>query len=115
MVVPGDQVFDTIIAMVIAIFAFGLLAAYMPAAERPVSSTVPRLKMVGAVTPAHLDSYLVQVMPSEFGVQRPWHFPVTAPIKWCRRRNSKRTEEPAALDAVVVVRSHDPADAERHA
>ena len=53
MLVPGDQVCDAIIAMAIAIAVFGVLAMYVS-----------------------------QVVPSEFGVRRPWHFIVTDPIKW---------------------------------
>jgi len=42
MVVPGDQVFDTIIAMVIAIVAYGLLAAYVGGAGQNVARAQTR-------------------------------------------------------------------------
>jgi len=57
MVVPGNEVFTAIIAMLIEFFVVGLLAAY-----------------------------LTLVLPTEFGVRRPWHFPVTDPYRYLRRR-----------------------------
>ena len=36
-----------------------------------------------------LHRYCFQVIPTEFGVARPWHFIVTDPIKWLHRRTTK--------------------------
>jgi hypothetical protein len=56
MVVPGDEVFSAIIAMLLQILILGVLSLY-----------------------------LSLVLPSEFGIQRPWHFPITDLIKLVKR------------------------------
>eukprot|EP00160_Parvularia_atlantis_P010481 Unigene2049_Nuclearia_a/m.6373 Unigene2049_Nuclearia_a/g.6373 ORF Unigene2049_Nuclearia_a/g.6373 Unigene2049_Nuclearia_a/m.6373 type:complete len:631 (-) Unigene2049_Nuclearia_a:124-2016(-) len=56
MIKPGDEVYDTIVALIIAIFLLFFVAIY-----------------------------LFEVLPSEFGVRKPWHYPVTFPIAWFRR------------------------------
>ena len=51
--------------------------------------------------------YCFQVVPSEFGVSRPWHFVVTDPIKWLRRRSKKAAT--LHTDAAVTKVETDPA------
>ncbi|KAI8848836.1 hypothetical protein BC829DRAFT_207092 [Chytridium lagenaria] len=55
----GDEVFTATMFLVVGYFVFGLLALYFSA-----------------------------VLPSDFGIQRPWHFPVTDLITLCRRSRS---------------------------
>nr|KAJ3412372.1 hypothetical protein HK105_002369 [Polyrhizophydium stewartii] len=38
-----------------------------------------------------LSTYLSAVLPSEFGVRRPWHFPITAPLKALQRSSHTKT------------------------
>ncbi|KAI9002146.1 hypothetical protein DFJ74DRAFT_696885 [Hyaloraphidium curvatum] len=67
MLAPPDQVGVALIFMVFEIPIYLLLAAYFNA-----------------------------VFPTEFGVQKPWHFPITDPIKWCMGRSKKRSADPEA-------------------
>ncbi|RKP06539.1 P-loop containing nucleoside triphosphate hydrolase protein, partial [Thamnocephalis sphaerospora] len=39
-----------------------------------------------------LAGYLNSVLPREYGVRRPWHFPITDLVKWLKNRTSKRAE-----------------------
>jgi len=32
--------------------------------------------------------YLIAIIPSEFGIHRPWHFFISEPIQWLRKTNS---------------------------
>ena len=57
MVVPGNEVFTCVMALLIAYIVLAIVALY-----------------------------LSLVLPSEFGIQRPWHFPITDPIRWIRAR-----------------------------
>ncbi|KAI8848838.1 hypothetical protein BC829DRAFT_417290 [Chytridium lagenaria] len=57
MLKPGDEVYTSLFFLIIGFFVYGLLALYFSA-----------------------------VLPSEFGVRRPWHFPLTAPFAELQRR-----------------------------
>ncbi|KAJ3199536.1 hypothetical protein HDU67_002717, partial [Dinochytrium kinnereticum] len=57
----GDEVFTATMFLVLGFFVYGLLAIYFSA-----------------------------VIPSEFGVRQPWHFPITAPIEELKRRQRIR-------------------------
>ncbi|KAJ3393432.1 hypothetical protein HDU84_001922 [Entophlyctis sp. JEL0112] len=58
---PGNEVFTTIVFMVGGVFVYALITAY-----------------------------LLQVLPSDFGIQRPWHFPVSAPLQKLAKNRRKR-------------------------
>ncbi|KAJ3118142.1 hypothetical protein HDU96_003671 [Phlyctochytrium bullatum] len=62
-----DEVYVAVLYMVLGFFIYGLLSLYFSA-----------------------------VLPSDFGVRRPWHFPVSAPIKEFYRR--KRIRENGGVD-----------------
>ena len=64
MVVPGDEVFTVFIALVISIFVYGLLALY-----------------------------LYFVLPSDFGIQKPWHFIFTSPWKAFMKARRKASNQ----------------------
>ena len=60
MMVPGDEVYSCMVALIIDTIVIFILAAYLTA-----------------------------VLPSEFGIQRQWHFVVTGPYKYYRDRKLK--------------------------
>ncbi|KAG9307569.1 hypothetical protein G9A89_023134 [Geosiphon pyriformis] len=70
----GDDVLNSIIAMILEFFIF-MIAAF----------------------------YLAQVFPSEYGVPKPWHFFISEPYKAFRRRNQKKDEKynPVILEAGI--------------
>ncbi|KAI8925005.1 hypothetical protein BC831DRAFT_284172 [Entophlyctis helioformis] len=61
MLVPGDEVYTAIVYLSVEIFGFLGLAGYLNA-----------------------------VFPSEFGVQKPWHFPITEPIAAIQKYRRKK-------------------------
>lgn len=63
---PGNEVFTTIVCMAVEIPFFLLLSYYMSA-----------------------------VLPSEFGVQKPWHFPITDLMKMSKSEQLKAEEDMA--------------------
>jgi hypothetical protein len=50
---PGNEVFTALVFLVIEIFVYGLVSIY-----------------------------LFAVLPSEFGVRKPWHYPISDPCKF---------------------------------
>jgi len=64
MMVPGDEVFDCLIAMIISTIILFCLAGY-----------------------------LTFVLPSEYGIQKPWYFIFTEPIYYLLGKNKKKEKE----------------------
>nr|KAJ3418189.1 hypothetical protein HK105_000223 [Polyrhizophydium stewartii] len=68
--VPGDEVFTAMMFLVVEIPIYLGVAAYLTA-----------------------------VLPSEFGVRLPWHFPVTEPLKAIRRSSRRRRQGLAFMNS----------------
>ncbi|KAH9249115.1 hypothetical protein BASA81_013188 [Batrachochytrium salamandrivorans] len=75
MIKPGNEVFNALIFMVGGIFVYLTLAVYLD-----------------------------QVIPSEFGVPRPWHFPISDIIR--KSRASKRMRENGGRTAGALILRH---------
>ncbi|KAJ3301174.1 hypothetical protein HDU76_005822, partial [Blyttiomyces sp. JEL0837] len=84
MIVSGNEIYTALVFMIVEIFVYGLIAAY-----------------------------LTLVMPTEFGISKPWHFPVTDIIRWYQKMKRAKTnngKDPLSESQMALAVEVDPAE-----